>query len=135
MITDIEILGLFYKILNVPAITSIINGEIWKIAKPVGRELEDIVINMLTNSQATSMRFNNGIININSFTIETQTHEPDSLRLKQINDLIISELNFENGKSIEGQLDFRLISQKTFRDNDNNLMYYSNLKIEYSYKQ
>jgi len=134
MIADFEILGKFYELLNVSSITDIIDGEIWKIVKPVGREFEDIVINTLTNENSNNGHLNTGVVNINSFTFETAGHTPDTLRMQTINNVIIAALNMQFGEGNFERLNFRIISQKTFRDNDNPLMFFSNLKISYSFK-
>ncbi|WP_426291975.1 hypothetical protein ACN9ML_18250 [Dyadobacter endophyticus] len=53
-----------YKLLNVPAVTSVISGGIYKGRRPTDSELEDIVINTLTTGDGTRQF---GVSNVNIY--------------------------------------------------------------------
>lgn len=136
MTTDIEILEQFYSLINVTGVTSIISGEVWTVVKPVGRELEDVVINTLTNNESNNNRLNVGVININVFTKEKADHRPDGVKIKSFLSAISLALliDEDSGKGSQVQLNYKVESQKTFRDNDNPLMYFSNIRLNFSHK-
>jgi hypothetical protein len=134
MITDLEIISKFYQILNIPAITGVITGEIWNLKKPVNRQEEDIVINLLTNNVTSNLHLLTGVANINTFIKANDDHTPNGIRIKEINDLIIAALNIDNNEGSVGLLTYRLESQKTFRDNDDPTMYFSNLRLKFTLK-
>lgn len=134
MITDVKILGTLYTLLNVAGVTGLINGELWKVSKPVDRQLEDIVLNSLTNLNTNNHHLNIGVININSFTRANADHTANTLRLQAIHDAIITALDIVGGQLTYGLLNGRIEQQKTFRDNDDPLMFFSNIRINFSYK-
>lgn len=136
MTTDIEILEKFYSLINVAAITGIINGEVWTVVKPVGRELEDIVINTLTNVESNNNRLNVGVVNINVFTKEKADHRPDGVKIKGFLSAVSLALGIDedSGKGNQVQLNYKVESLKTFRDIDNPLMYFSNIRLNFSHK-
>ena len=134
MVTDSTILGKFYELLNVVGITGIINGEIFKITKPINRQSEDIVIGMLLNDITNNDHMNTGNVNINCFTSANKDHTANTLRIDIILNAVIVALNMVNAEGNYGQLNFRIASQKTFRDNDDPLMFYSNIKLNFSHK-
>jgi len=134
MITDIEIASKFFNILNVPALTDMITGKVWLLRKPVGRMQEDIVINVLTSTAAANLHLITGIVNINTFTQENTDHTPNGVRIKQLNDVLVSVLGLTNGEAYNGLISYKVQSQKTFRDTDNNALYFSNLRLEFTFK-
>jgi hypothetical protein len=58
-----------YKLLNVPAITSVITGGIYKGRRPADSELEDIVINTITTGDGTRQF---GVSNVNIYVKDIQ---------------------------------------------------------------
>jgi len=134
MITDNDILSRFFKLINVSSVLDEIDGQVWIGEKPIDREFEDIVINMLTSKQEFNSELMIGIININCFSRMNVQNMRDSARLIALTGFVISALNFAFGEGSDGPLSYRIESQKTFRDNDNPRMYYSNLKLNFSHK-
>lgn len=136
MVTDIDILEKFYQLINVTSVTNLIDGEIWTVVKPVARQFEDVVINALTNSESNNNRLNVGVVNINVFVKEKQDRRPDAIKLKSFISAIHTALNIEveSGKGQYGQLNYKIESQKTFRDNEDPLMYFANIRLNFSHK-
>jgi len=58
-----------YKLLNVPAITSVITGGIYKGRRPADSELDDIVINTITTGDGTRQF---GVSNVNIYVKDIQ---------------------------------------------------------------
>ena len=134
MVTDSVILGKFFELLNVPGVTGTIDGEVFKITKPINRQSEDIVIGILLNNITNNEHMNTGEVNINCFTAANNDHTSNTLRIETILLAVINALNLVNGEGNHGQLNYRIASQKTFRDYDDPLLFFSNIKLNFSHK-
>ena len=134
MVTDSIILGKFFELINVIGVTGIIGGEVYKITKPIGRQSEDVVINALTNDVIINDHLNTGIININCFVTANKDHTSNTDRIETIVQAVITALGLEFSEGGSVQLNYQLISQKTFRDYDDPIMFYSNIKLNFSHK-
>jgi hypothetical protein len=134
MLTDNEILGLFFKIINVSDITTLISGMVWIGEKPVDRSVEDIVINMLNSKPDFNGELHTGYVNVNCFTKANEFHTRDAARIDTITDAVLIALDIVLNEGHSGALHYRLESQKTLRDYDDPTMYYSNIKLKFSHK-
>lgn len=134
MITDNEILSKFFRLVNVQGVTSVINGKVYIGEKPVARELEDIVIGVLTSKSEFNGELLTGEININCFTKAIGNHTRDARKLNLITQAVITALDLTYDEGNSGGLHYKLLSQKTFRDFDNPIMFYSNIKMKFSNK-
>ncbi len=134
MKTDNEILTLFFQLLNVASVTSGITGGIYKGEKPLNSELEDIVINIIYNKTVNRNHLQTGVVNINIFSKETQLHTRPAVRLDELTNLVLTALNLLYNEGVTGQLSYYLDSQKVFRDNDNTQLFYSNIRLDFTYK-
>jgi Na+/H+ antiporter NhaB len=134
MIKDNDILALLFKIINVSGITSIITGKVYVGEKPLESIKEDIVIGMLTNKHEANGTLITGEININCFVTAINNHTRNASRLSTITDAVITVLNLSYDEGHTSTLNYKIVSQKTFRDFDNPSLYYSNIRLKFTYK-
>ena len=134
MVTEDVILTEIYKLLNVTSVTTAIDGKIYKGEKPVNRQLQDIVIGLLTNTKGTLDKIQTGIININIFCKESVYHLRNNTKLNEITASVINALLLFEGQNDIAAFHIVLDSQKVFRDNDDLEMFYNNIRLDFSYK-
>jgi hypothetical protein len=132
MKNGLEMIDDAYQVLNVPDITSIITGNLYKLTRPKNSVLEDIVINGLpiTNTQLQQGTFNVNIhvpnltdVKIGDVYDETQ---PDIVRLNAISKIIVEKLADVVGN------DYRFSAQNSgYPIRDTDLTWYMNIRVDY----
>ncbi len=128
------VLSEFYRLVNVPEITDEITGGIWKIKKPAGRNEEDIVINIPVFSHTNNGHLFTGVVNINIYTKELSTHTPNMSRMQFITEKVLSVLDLQFGERNAGLLNFRMASQNYYPDAAEETAFFTNLRLNYSFK-
>lgn len=134
MKTDNGILSLFYQKINVSGVTSKIDGKIYKGEKPLNSQKQDIVINILTNDSIANNILQSGVVNINCFCVQDTYTVRNYAKLDEIITAVITALSLTNGSGGSGQLSYELKSQKAMRDFDDPKMFFSNLRLDFTYK-
>lgn len=126
MTGTIDITDYFFGILNVPELTTELSGKIYKEARNLNNEDENVIIitNSLNSGRDTAVQ--KGITNINLEIPTTANGQPKLNRFRILTDIIrklIIEYNRKNGYYYE------LIYEALIRDNRQNESYYYNFKI------
>ena len=125
MKSNFDILNALYKILNVPEITSEINGRIYKANVPKTSQNEDIEINVLTNP---NRYVQNGYANINLYCVEDSSGRANTKRLADISNKIVPLLKDTKKDGFYFQIENQ---GGVFKDQERDHIYFFNLKINY----
>lgn len=118
--------ALFYKLLQVPAITELIDGKIFKGTRPAGRKNEDIVLGCLTHNCSRGLC--SGLFNVNIYCPSLGAGAPNYKMLEAILDKAAPIL--EKGV-IEGMYYKTENISSVFTDKENPLINYINLRMSY----
>lgn len=134
MENSVSILEKFYTILNVASLTDVITGEVFMSDKPKDREVEDVVINVLSNpdvriTERASARLSlvDGYVNVNIFCKATKSDTPDTLRFKTLTPIVVGLIDEQYKEGIYLSVE----SDNIFRDTGNSNMFYNNLRINF----
>lgn len=132
MKTGLDMVNDAFGILNVPDITTVITGNLYKLARPKNSKVEDIVINALP---LTAEQLQKGVFNVNihvpnlknvvigGVTDETQ---PDVTRLGQIGKIVVEKLRDVVGNDFHFNADN---SGYPIKDEDDT--WYLNVRVSY----
>lgn len=121
-----------FKLLNVPAVTSVITGGIYKGRRPADSELEDILINTIFTGDGTRQQ---GVSNVNIYVKDVQTtiagkqqFLKNSARLKTLADLVTPLLEETDGNDFALWID----STRPVAEPDIN-QHFINIRIEFQF--
>ena len=134
MTTDNSILTTLFKAISTTEVLSVIDGAVFKGEKPLNQTSQDIVINMLDNRSVANDNLKSGVVNINCFCKELSNHTRNSTKLDEITQAVFLALNIVNGSGNINNLIYEFVSQKTFKDIDDPVMFYSNIRLNFNIK-
>lgn len=89
----------FYRLLNVPSVTGLIDGGIWRYNRPLNSQFTDVVISTPDDKLVEINVHTPNIQNFFPLGYEDGTH-PDVQKLQSVTDAIISELSGYNLKTV-----------------------------------
>lgn len=126
MKTTFDILDEIYPILNVEAVTSLIDGEVCRNNKPLSSELQDVVILPLDNRNGEVIQ--PGVFIINCFCKKLNNGLHNETKLIEITDAVISALQdyYNTG---DPYFYFKIVNQLIFNDNEQKNMSYVSIRI------
>ena len=130
MKTTFEVSDLIYGIVNVPAVTSVITGKVYKDQRPADSKKEDVVINCLPISVD---QFQQATVNVNVYVNDLDVkidgvpqRMPNHSRLKQLSVIATGLL----AKYFGTEQIFKITSQSLIKENTLS-QHYINIRIEY----
>lgn len=125
MKTTFNLLDSLYAAINVTAITSIIDGGIWRRKKPLNRQLQDVVLVPLDLRNADDIQ--PGIFIVNAFCKNHQNGLPNEGHLRTVGDALITAL--DGHEASDGSW-FRIevVSDTIMADNDDPAMSYISIR-------
>jgi len=126
--SSFKISELLYKTLNVDELKSIISGAVYREQKPIGSELQDVVIVSKFLNSDYQLGINNGEVHINAFCKKI-AGRCNTLKLKQITDKIIEILKDNKMQNSQGFY-FDIANQTNFEDIDQNSMCFISITLK-----
>lgn len=126
MKTGFDVLDILYKVVNVAAVRSTIDGRIYRRKKKPNSELQDIVLITLTTPRGDDVQVSTIIINI--YCVNYQLGLPNETKLKEITDAVITVLE---AYTITGGVyfDVDIRNENTMQDTDQVTMSYTSLRV------
>ena len=124
MKTSIDILSALYQTVNIPLITDLIDGKVYHYSVPDGDLKENISINILNNP---NNYLQVGFGNVNVHIREIRSGVPNVAKFKTIIPKLIDTLK----DTSNGNYFFQIDDDKGIFKDDNDSMYYYNLKVKY----
>jgi hypothetical protein len=120
-----------FTVLNIPALTDNISGNVYMLERPKNSTEEDVVINSLP---ITADQFQNGVFNVNihvpnlnpKINGKLDDTIPNVPRLKAITDIVVKLLNLHDGFDFSFSLSN---GGQPIRDTD--LNWYFNIRVNY----
>lgn len=126
MKTTFDVVELLYGILNVSAVTSIIDGSIYQFKKPLNSEMQDIVILSLPINDEDTQKMT---AVINAFCVNfPEVGVQDITKLKSIAETIITTLE-SYVKTVGTFFHYEIVSQNVMNDYDNKKMSYVSIRL------
>ncbi|MDP2234967.1 MAG: hypothetical protein Q8J88_00915 [Bacteroidales bacterium] len=130
MKTNFDAIDAIWKRLTAQQIATAISGEIYKLQRPFNSDKEDIVINALPITETIPQEC---VVNVNCYVPNLivkvkgqETKMPDTVRIKQISDLVLSKL--EN--VAEATFHYFVTNQAVLANESGN-EYYSNIRLTF----
>lgn len=123
-----DITSALYKALNVPSITDIIDGEIFRGDLPADRQKQDIQVAVLVNE---NKYLQTGYVNVNFYCKHIAEGKPNLLKLNEVNTALMAILDNKSIESIRFDVENQsgpLLDKEPGRDG----IYFSNLKIKFN---
>lgn len=126
MKSGIEIASELHKLLDVEPLKGSISGEIL-IGEVAGGDddREHITLNCLTNPNSY---LQTGLINLNIYVPQMKSGRANALRFKQLFDLVKPLVDDVEGNGVRFDIDD---DKGIFKDQDRDLMYFNNIRIEF----
>lgn len=129
MLTPIDITTRIYSIINVPAVKSLISGDIYNGSLPEKQEgvetLQNIVIIPLTSLNTD---VGDHIVNINVMAPDLSNGTANTVKLNQITNAVIDEIYAYESTSDYFEIQEDLIQTRLIRDSNN--ISFINARIE-----
>lgn len=132
MKTGLDMVSDAFSILNVTDVTTIITGNLYKLARPKNSQLEDIVINALP---ITGEQLQKGVFNVNVHVPNlsniviagaSDNRQPDVTRLGEISKIVVEKL-----RDVVGT-DFHFSAQTGgLPIQDDDYTWYMNIRVTY----
>lgn len=114
-------------ILNVPEITTVVSGGVYKEKRPINSSAEDVVIGCLpTVNLQIQPAIANVNIHVSNLSIAGDDSQPDFARLRTLTTLVISKLSDQ----YKGSYWFDVQSQTVYPEDDIN-QHYSNIRVQF----
>lgn len=127
MQSQFNILSALFRVVNVPEVTSVINGKVYIGNPPQTSEKEDVGLNLLNNP---NQYLQSGYGNLNIYTEMLAAGRPNISRIKQLIDIIIPLVEDTTITTTDGTFHFQIDDDKgVFEDKDG--MCYYNLKLKF----
>ena len=127
MKTTFDVLGHFYKAINVASVTSIIDGAVWRRKKPIGRTLQDVVIMTLPINGDENVQ--EGTVVVNAFCQNLGGGTPNETKLNTITDAVIAAI--EAYTVATEYFSAEVISENTMQDPDVEEISYSSIRVNF----
>lgn len=125
MKSSIDVLSALYQLLNVPSVTSVINGKVLIGNPPDGDQNENISLNTLANKNAYLQQ---GFANINIHMPELSSGRSYLERFKTLVDIIVPLVEDTSKNDIYFQIDD---DKGIFKDDDRDSMYFYNIRLTF----
>lgn len=131
MITTLDIIDIIYAKLKGSDLETAITGSIHKLIRPVGSEVEDIVINCLP---ASNDQLQKATVNVNIYVkdeylkIGSNQYMPHYTRLNELAEMAIAQLKNVN----EDMYFYDITNQAVMQEREVN-QHYVNVRIEFKY--
>jgi len=114
-------------ILNVPDVTNVISGSIYKQKRPIDSSAEDVVIGCLPTVNSQIQRaVANVNIHVSNLGISGDNSQPNFARLRELTTLVISKLSDQYKDSFW----FDVEQQNIFTENYIN-QHYLNIRVQF----
>lgn len=123
-----DITSALYKAINVPSITDIIDGEIFRGDIPAKRQKQDIQVAVLVNE---NKYLQTGYVNVNFYCPHIAEGKPNLIKLNEVNTALMAILDNKGIESIRFDVENQsgpLLDREPGRDG----IYFSNLKIKFN---
>jgi len=104
MVSNFQILGIMYRLLNISAVTSAINGKIYKWDVPSSSQKEDIEI-VVTENQGDYIQYGN--LHVRVYVPEIKEKVPDAVKFNNLAGILIPLLD---GVQVE-ELNLQILNQ------------------------
>ncbi len=128
-----DILNRCYLIVNVSAVTSLLDGRIHRHKKPLNDKLKNIVLTALLIKPATSFErgtlTQTGVVHINCYAQNLSNGKPDETSINAIMAAVIPKIEAGHGTTEFFELD--IVGQQIFQDPDEDDMSYGSIRVNY----
>lgn len=125
MKSSFDILDALYSLINQPAITNVISGNIYLGSFPDGNQEENITIKTLNNP---NRYLQVGYINLNIHIKEINSGRPNLSRFKEILNLVMPLVDDVKTGTFSFQIDD---DKGVFKNQELDSMYFYNLKLKF----
>lgn len=126
MKTSFDVLDELYVLLNVTAVTSLINGAVWRRKKPLDRRLQDITISSLDMRNDENVQ--PGIVIVNCFCENHPNGLPNETKLKRIGNAVIALLD-DYHKAATMFFRTEIVNETIMQDPDDPAMSYLSIRV------
>lgn len=123
-----DITKALYIALNVPSITDLIDGEIFRGDIPANRQKQDIEIGVLVNE---NKYLQTGYVNVNFYCPQISEGKPNLIKLDEVNSALMAILDNKLIGGIRFDVENQsgpILDKEPGRDG----IYFSNLKIKFN---
>ena len=129
MKSTFNVLDLFYAALNVVGVTSKIDGRIYRFSKPTSVE-HNAFIKLVPLYIDGDEHLQKGLMNINVFVKNLDENMPNEATLKAVVEAVKTALVGYASTSTYFNID--IASENTLADDENPMLSYSNIRVNYS---
>ena len=131
MITTLDIIDIVWNKINSSALKNAVSGGIYKIQRPAGSKVEDVVVNSLP---INNLDMQSAIINVNIHVPNIKiavngvndTFQPDFVRIKTLASVAVPVLT----NMWAGDYNFNIQQQQVFSD-ETAMEHYINFRIDF----
>jgi hypothetical protein len=127
MKTTFDILDVLYPIIHVTSVNTLLDGRVWRTAKPPNRTVKDVVLLTLPILESESSIIQECPIVINCYAPNVGD-QPDEGSIKTITDMVINKL--EMFSTANTYYNIQITSQSLFSDQDNPNMSYGSIRAD-----
>jgi len=127
MKTTFDVLDILYPIVNVASVKTLINGKVYRTAKPPNRTVKDIVVFALPILEAEESVIQECPVVINCYAPNV-ADQPDESSISTITKMVTKKLEaYSSGSTY---YDIQITSQTIFQDPDAPSMSYGSIRAD-----
>ena len=130
MKTSFDMLDRLHPVIDTSTINAVLDGEVWRRKKPVGRQIKEIEVNTLPITDDRESDVQDGVMLVNIYAPNYNNGTPNETDLKAVLTLVVTAI--ENYTPSAGEFcNLKIISENIMQDMDDVKMSYVGLRVNY----